>query len=119
MLARSAASLDIRSGGWLGAYKPRMLRHTGRSADGWLPSPPRLEQGQPAADDASAVQQRAAETAPAVRGLVEADRATGRTRDPVDRAARLPGRLCDALPSHLAYEERELLEPIAAHGVIL
>ena len=23
---------------WLGAYKPRMLRLTGRLADGWLPS---------------------------------------------------------------------------------
>ncbi len=30
---------------WLGAYKPRMLRLTGRSADGWLPSLSRLEPG--------------------------------------------------------------------------
>ncbi|MEU0486156.1 LLM class flavin-dependent oxidoreductase [Streptosporangium sp. NPDC006013] len=28
---------------WLGAYGPRMLRLTGRAADGWLPSLPRLE----------------------------------------------------------------------------
>ncbi|MBB5782995.1 LLM class flavin-dependent oxidoreductase [Nonomuraea jabiensis] len=28
---------------WLGAYKPRMLRVTGRLADGWLPSLPRLQ----------------------------------------------------------------------------
>ena len=27
---------------WLGAYGPRMLRLTGRAADGWLPSLPRL-----------------------------------------------------------------------------
>jgi alkanesulfonate monooxygenase SsuD/methylene tetrahydromethanopterin reductase-like flavin-dependent oxidoreductase (luciferase family) len=27
---------------WLGAYRPRMLRVTGRLADGWLPSVPRL-----------------------------------------------------------------------------
>jgi hypothetical protein len=27
---------------WLGAYRPRMLRLTGRAADGWLPSVPRL-----------------------------------------------------------------------------
>ncbi len=31
-----AAAHDI--GIWLGAYKPRMLRLTGRAADGWLPS---------------------------------------------------------------------------------
>jgi len=30
---------------WLGAYKPRMLRLTGRKADGWLPSLPYLEPG--------------------------------------------------------------------------
>ncbi|MEO3791684.1 LLM class flavin-dependent oxidoreductase [Nonomuraea sp. B10E15] len=28
---------------WLGAYKPRMLRLTGRLADGWLPSLPHLQ----------------------------------------------------------------------------
>jgi len=28
---------------WLGAYKPRMLRLTGRKADGWLPSLPYLD----------------------------------------------------------------------------
>lgn len=27
---------------WIGAYRPRMLRLTGRVADGWLPSLPRL-----------------------------------------------------------------------------
>ena len=31
---------------WIGAYKPRMLRLTGRVADGWLPSMPYLEPGQ-------------------------------------------------------------------------
>ncbi len=31
---------------WLGAYKPRMLRLTGRVADGWLPSLSYLEPGQ-------------------------------------------------------------------------
>lgn len=30
---------------WLGAYKPRMLRLVGRTADGWLPSFPYLEEG--------------------------------------------------------------------------
>ncbi|HTU14015.1 MAG TPA: LLM class flavin-dependent oxidoreductase [Solirubrobacterales bacterium] len=28
---------------WIGAYKPRMLRLTGRTADGWIPSVPYLE----------------------------------------------------------------------------
>lgn len=28
---------------WLGAYKPRMLRLTGRKADGWLPSMPYID----------------------------------------------------------------------------
>jgi len=31
---------------WLGAYKPRMLRLTGRVADGWLPSIPYLKPGE-------------------------------------------------------------------------
>jgi alkanesulfonate monooxygenase SsuD/methylene tetrahydromethanopterin reductase-like flavin-dependent oxidoreductase (luciferase family)/FAD/FMN-containing dehydrogenase len=30
---------------WIGAYKPRMLRLTGRKADGWLPSLPYLQPG--------------------------------------------------------------------------
>jgi alkanesulfonate monooxygenase SsuD/methylene tetrahydromethanopterin reductase-like flavin-dependent oxidoreductase (luciferase family)/FAD/FMN-containing dehydrogenase len=30
---------------WIGAYKPRMLRLTGRAADGWLPSLPYLQPG--------------------------------------------------------------------------
>ncbi len=33
-----AARIEI----WLGAYGPRMMRLTGRAADGWLPSLPRL-----------------------------------------------------------------------------
>jgi alkanesulfonate monooxygenase SsuD/methylene tetrahydromethanopterin reductase-like flavin-dependent oxidoreductase (luciferase family) len=31
---------------WLGAYGPRMMRLTGRAADGWLPSVPRLPLGE-------------------------------------------------------------------------
>ncbi|OCG73975.1 LLM class flavin-dependent oxidoreductase [Microbacterium sediminis] len=43
---------------WLGAYKPRMLRLTGRKADGWLPSlgylePGALAAGNRAIDDAA------------------------------------------------------------------
>src|SRR6185312_11070021 len=44
---------------WLGAYKPRMLRLTGRSADGWLPSmgyaaPDTLRDSNQAIDEAAA-----------------------------------------------------------------
>lgn len=38
---------------WLGAYKPRMLRLTGRLADGWVPSVPYLEPAQIAAGNAA------------------------------------------------------------------
>ncbi|WP_066041442.1 LLM class flavin-dependent oxidoreductase [Herbiconiux solani] len=37
---------------WLGAYKPRMLRLTGRKADGWLPSLGYLQPGDLAAGNA-------------------------------------------------------------------
>lgn len=38
---------------WIGAYKPRMLRLTGRKADGWLPSLSYLEPGALAAGNAT------------------------------------------------------------------
>jgi hemerythrin-like domain-containing protein len=43
---------------WVGSYKPRMLRLTGRLADGWLPSAPYLPPEQLA--DANAIIDRAA-----------------------------------------------------------
>jgi alkanesulfonate monooxygenase SsuD/methylene tetrahydromethanopterin reductase-like flavin-dependent oxidoreductase (luciferase family) len=56
---------------WLGAYKPRMLRLTGRSADGWLPSmgyaaPDSLRNLNQTIDDAAA---RAGRDAAAIRRL--------------------------------------------------
>ncbi|HET8672656.1 MAG TPA: LLM class flavin-dependent oxidoreductase [Thermoleophilaceae bacterium] len=47
-----------RVGIWLGAYKPRMLRITGRLADGWLPSlgymkPPQLAEARKRVDEAA------------------------------------------------------------------
>jgi alkanesulfonate monooxygenase SsuD/methylene tetrahydromethanopterin reductase-like flavin-dependent oxidoreductase (luciferase family)/FAD/FMN-containing dehydrogenase len=45
-----AAAHDIPI--WLGAYKPRMLRLTGRKADGWLPSLPYMKDGDLAAGNA-------------------------------------------------------------------
>src|SRR5256885_15480962 len=57
---------------WLGAYGPRMVRLTGRLADGWLPSLPRL----PLAD-----------VPPRQAAIDEAARRAG--RDPAD--GRRPG----------------------------
>ncbi len=47
-----------RIGIWLGAYRPRMLRITGRLADGWLPSlgymkPPQLAEARKRVDEAA------------------------------------------------------------------
>jgi alkanesulfonate monooxygenase SsuD/methylene tetrahydromethanopterin reductase-like flavin-dependent oxidoreductase (luciferase family) len=52
-----AAAHDIPI--WIGAYKPRMLRLTGRKADGWLPSlsylqPGHLQRGNRVIDEAAA-----------------------------------------------------------------
>ncbi|PRX60813.1 alkanesulfonate monooxygenase SsuD/methylene tetrahydromethanopterin reductase-like flavin-dependent oxidoreductase (luciferase family) [Nonomuraea fuscirosea] len=64
-------------GVWLGAYKPRMLRLTGRLADGWLPSLPRyrsfaeLGAGNAVIDEAAA---EAGRSPAAIRRLLNLDR---------------------------------------------
>lgn len=45
---------------WLGAYRPRMLRLTGRVADGWLPSLPGLEAPEWLADGNAVIDEAAA-----------------------------------------------------------
>lgn len=57
---------------WLGAYKPRMLRLTGRLGDGWLPSVPYLEAAQLAAGNAAidAAAEEAGRDPAAVRRLL-------------------------------------------------
>jgi alkanesulfonate monooxygenase SsuD/methylene tetrahydromethanopterin reductase-like flavin-dependent oxidoreductase (luciferase family) len=50
--ARGPAPLH-RPAIWVGAYRPRMLRLTGRKADGWLPSLPYLGDGDLAAGNAA------------------------------------------------------------------
>jgi alkanesulfonate monooxygenase SsuD/methylene tetrahydromethanopterin reductase-like flavin-dependent oxidoreductase (luciferase family) len=74
-------------GVWLGAYKPRMLRLTGRRADGWLPSlsylqPGDLARGNETIDEAA----RAAGRPPAaVRRLLNIGGSFGaRSRGPFD-----------------------------------
>jgi alkanesulfonate monooxygenase SsuD/methylene tetrahydromethanopterin reductase-like flavin-dependent oxidoreductase (luciferase family) len=65
---------------WLGAYGPRMTRLTGRLADGWIPSLPRL----------------ALEEVPARQQLIdEAARAAGRDPADVVRLANLNGTIAD------------------------
>jgi alkanesulfonate monooxygenase SsuD/methylene tetrahydromethanopterin reductase-like flavin-dependent oxidoreductase (luciferase family) len=75
---------------WLGAYGPRMVRLTGRLADGWLPSVPRLPleevpQRQSAIDEAA----KAAKRDPAairrvanVNGLITTGESNGFLRGP-------------------------------------
>ncbi len=57
---------------WLGAYKPRMLAMTGRSADGWLPSLSYLKPGDLAAGNAiiDEAAEQAGRTPQAVRRLL-------------------------------------------------
>ncbi|GAB2463758.1 alkanesulfonate monooxygenase SsuD/methylene tetrahydromethanopterin reductase-like flavin-dependent oxidoreductase (luciferase family) [Conyzicola lurida] len=62
---------------WLGAYKPRMLRLTGRKADGWLPSLGYLKPGEFAAGNAA---------------IDEAALAAGRDPREIRRLANIGGR---------------------------
>lgn len=63
---------------WLGAYGPRMVRMTGRLADGWLPSVPRLP-----LEEVSSRQQ----------AIDEAARAAGRDPASIRRAANVNGQI--------------------------
>lgn len=81
---------------WLGAYKPRMLRLTGRAADGWLPSLQYL--------DADAI-------APSNATIDEAARKAGRDPREIRRLLNVPP------PSDDPSEWAELLLPYAVeHG---
>jgi len=91
---------------WLGAYGPRMLRVTGRLADGWIPSLPRMLP----LDELPA--RRAA--------LDEAARAAGRDPSDVVRIANVSGKIADERtgwlqgpPDHWA---EELSRLVTVHG---
>jgi alkanesulfonate monooxygenase SsuD/methylene tetrahydromethanopterin reductase-like flavin-dependent oxidoreductase (luciferase family) len=77
---------------WLGAYKPRMLRLTGRCADGWLPSMAHLQPGDLAAGNAL---------------IDEAASQTGRSPQNIRR-------LLNIIPNLTA---EELAELALAHGI--
>lgn len=66
---------------WLGAYGPRMVRLTGRAADGWLPSVPRL----PLED-----------VLPRQQAIDDAARAAGRNPRDVRRIANVNGQITEA-----------------------
>jgi alkanesulfonate monooxygenase SsuD/methylene tetrahydromethanopterin reductase-like flavin-dependent oxidoreductase (luciferase family) len=98
---------------WIGAYKPRMLRLTGRVADGWLPSLPAFGPGQLA--EAGAIIDEAA---------TEAGRAPSDVRrivnlgdevsvDRLVELARSDGISGFLLMSNEAYEIQRLAEEIA------
>ncbi|TMR88260.1 LLM class flavin-dependent oxidoreductase, partial [Nonomuraea basaltis] len=54
---------------WLGAYKPRMLRLTGRLADGWLPSLPHLRTTVAIAEGNAVIDEAAAEAGRSPRDI--------------------------------------------------
>ncbi|HTX26642.1 MAG TPA: LLM class flavin-dependent oxidoreductase [Streptosporangiaceae bacterium] len=85
---------------WVGAYKPRMLRLTGRLADGWLPSlgylqPGQLAEGNAIIDDAAA---QAGREPAAVRRLLNVG----------GRFAPTASGLLDGPPGHWADQLAEL-----------
>lgn len=76
---------------WLGAYKPRMLRLVGTTADGWLPSMPYLKEGDLARGNAAIDEAAlaAGRDPSAVRRLVNLGGPEGATEEWVDQLARL------------------------------
>ena len=87
--ARSAARAPPRVPIWLGAYKPRMLRLIGRSADGWLPSLAYMKPG-----DLAAATRRSTRRprAPAATRARSAGCSTSAAPAPTDRSAATSGR---------------------------
>jgi alkanesulfonate monooxygenase SsuD/methylene tetrahydromethanopterin reductase-like flavin-dependent oxidoreductase (luciferase family) len=96
---------------WLGAYRPRMLRLTGRLADGWIPSLPRLP----------------LEEVPARRAIIdEAARAAGREPSDVLRLANVSGRISaerggwlQGPPDHWAEELSRLATELGFDGFVV
>jgi alkanesulfonate monooxygenase SsuD/methylene tetrahydromethanopterin reductase-like flavin-dependent oxidoreductase (luciferase family) len=106
-----------RIGLWVGAYRPRMLRLTGRLGDGWLPSlgnmpEEEVEPRQRAIDEAA--RRAGRDPADIIRAVNVGLGAPGDWLDP-DRVADLAGRLrFDALI--VALPDEDALDYIAALG---
>lgn len=83
---------------WLGAYKPRMLRLTGRAADGWLPSVPYLEPGDLASGNAA---------------IDAAAREAGRDPARVRRLINVSGAYADGTPGPLGGPPERQAEELA------
>ncbi len=83
---------------WLGAYKPRMLRLTGRLADGWIPS---LGYAQPA------------ELPGMTRLIDEAAQAAGRDPAAIRRAYNINGRFATQERGYLQGPPRVWIEQLA------
>ncbi|ABG05995.1 luciferase-like protein [Rubrobacter xylanophilus DSM 9941] len=93
---------------WVGAYKPRMLRLTGRVADGWLPSLPYLPGGP-------------ADLAEMNRRIDEGAASAGRDPSAVRRLLNISGRFSPSRGSLLSGPPRQWAEELAEislrHGV--
>jgi len=97
---------------WIGAYGPRMVRITGRLADGWVPSLPRLP---------------LAEVPPRVAALEAAAEAAGRDPAAIRRVANVNGVIADGPvegwlrgpPEHWAEELTRLTLEFGFDGFVL
>ena len=87
-----------RIGLWIGAYKPRMLRLTGRRGDGWLPSVPYLA---------------ATDLAPGNAAIDEAAAAAGRDPAAVRRLLNVSGAYSDGSPGPLDGPASRQVEELA------
>jgi alkanesulfonate monooxygenase SsuD/methylene tetrahydromethanopterin reductase-like flavin-dependent oxidoreductase (luciferase family) len=83
---------------WLGAYKPRMLRLTGRRADGWVPSVPYLQPGEISRGNAA---------------IDEAAAAAGREPTAVLRILNVSGAFADGEPGPLTGPIERQVEELA------
>ena len=83
---------------WLGAYKPRMLRLTGRLADGWVPSVPYME---------------AADIAGGNAAIDEAAKAAGRAPAEIRRLLNVSGSFSDGVAGPLDGPVERQVEELA------